>query len=81
MHAGVCKLGDLGLSKIVSAASPKAEAHTRCGSPLYLAPEVHMGQKYDRAVDIWSLGCTLFEMVMLEWPRSHSACAPQARAT
>lgn len=38
------KLGDLGLSKTtLDATNPKF--HTMCGSPLYLAPEVHMGEK------------------------------------
>ena len=37
------KLGDLGLSKTtLDATNPKF--HTMCGSPLYLAPEVHMGE-------------------------------------
>ena len=65
MHSGVCKLGDLGLSKQVRMTATKKQAHTQCGSPLYLAPEVHMGQSYGKAVDIWSVGCTLFELMML----------------
>ena len=65
LHGGMCKLGDLGLSKQVRMAATNKQAHTQCGSPLYLAPEVHMGQQYGKEVDIWSLGCTLFEMMML----------------
>ena len=65
MHGGTCRLADLGLSKQVLLSLTGKQAHTQCGSPLYLAPEVHMGVKYDRAVDIWSLGCTLFEVMML----------------
>jgi len=66
LHAGVCKLGDLGLSKqVVQASATMAVKHTQCGSPLYLAPEVHMGLKYGKFVDIWAIGCTLFEMMML----------------
>ena len=65
MNAGCCKLADFGLSKQVLSAYGGRQAHTQCGSPLYLAPEVHMGRKYDRAVDMWSLGCTLFEIMML----------------
>ena len=66
MHAGVCKLGDLGLSKQVMMAATQAGAHTQCGSPLYLAPEVHMGMKYSKKIDVWAIGCTLYEMMMLE---------------
>ena len=65
MHAGLCKLGDLGLSKHIQMGGTRKQAHTVCGSPLYLAPEVHMGRAYDKSVDIWALGCTLFEMMML----------------
>jgi len=65
MHGAVCKLGDLGLSKQVGVAATKAAKHTQCGSPLYLAPEVHFGQNYGKFVDIWALGCTLFEVMML----------------
>jgi NIMA (never in mitosis gene a)-related kinase len=63
MHSGVCKLGDLGLSKQVMAAATQPGKHTQCGSPLYLAPEAHMGQKYSKMLDIWSLGCTLYELM------------------
>ena len=38
---------------------------TRCGSPLYLAPEV-MERFYSNKVDIWSLGCVAFQMYQLE---------------
>jgi len=73
LHRGKIKLGDMGLSKYVSEGVSKPGNHTACGSPLYLAPEVHMGQPdehgdvgYTCSVDIWALGCTLYEMMMLE---------------
>lgn len=70
MHHNAVKLGDLGLSKQIAGGVSKAGIHTQCGSPLYLAPEVHIGNEegmceYTKAVDIWAVGCTLFEMMML----------------
>ena len=66
MHRGACMLGDLGLSKQVLSHMTTAQAHTQCGSPLFLAPEVHMGRPYESSVDIWAVGCVLFELMMLD---------------
>jgi serine/threonine-protein kinase ULK/ATG1 len=35
-------------------------AHTICGSPLYMAPEILNGQTYDSKVDVWSLGAVFY---------------------
>jgi serine/threonine-protein kinase ULK/ATG1 len=34
-----------------------------CGTPLYMAPEIIKGQKYNSKVDVWSLGAVFYEMV------------------
>ena len=81
MHKGSMKLGDLGLSKQVLLTMTGAQKHTQCGSPLYLAPEVHMGQKYDKKVDVWGVGCVLFEMVPAPFSRLRFMLAPCTHGT
>ena len=36
---------------------------TACGTPGYVAPEVLTLQGYQKAVDLWSIGCIFAEMV------------------
>lgn len=51
------KLGDFGFAKQLQAGERLNEMF---GSPLYMAPEVLRGDKYDISSDIWSFGVTLF---------------------
>ncbi|CAD8184192.1 unnamed protein product [Paramecium pentaurelia] len=60
------KLGDLGVSKIFN--SEIALDGTRVGTPLYLAPELVQHQPYDYKVDVWALGCIVFQLATLEPP-------------
>jgi len=54
-------LTDFGLSK-ESVSTPTA-ARTFCGTPEYLAPEILQGVGHGKAVDWWSLGTLIFEML------------------
>ncbi|KAI1125765.1 hypothetical protein F5Y10DRAFT_267752 [Nemania abortiva] len=49
------KLTDFGL------ASVSKELQTKCGSPLYTAPEIHYEGRYSNKVDIWSVGVVALE--------------------
>ena len=57
---GDYKLGDFGISRIIGS-SPMSMAGTAIGTPEYAAPEQISG-KYDKRVDIYSLGLVLYEL-------------------
>ena len=63
---GHVKLADFGLSKILDEENDKA--FTICGTPQYLAPEILLRKGYDKAVDWWSLGCVMYEMLAGKLP-------------
>jgi serine/threonine protein kinase len=55
------KIADFGFAV---SAQPDALVATRCGSPVYTAPEVVAGGPYDgRAADMWSLGVITYSIV------------------
>jgi serine/threonine protein kinase len=60
---GEAKLADFGVSRHADSTI----AHSQCAKPgtiLYMAPELIRWETATRAVDIWSLGITVFEMAV-----------------
>ena len=56
----VAKLADFGMAKQIRANAMTQS--TRGGTPLYMAPEVASGRRYETSADIWSLGVVMAEM-------------------
>eukprot|EP00105_Crassostrea_gigas_P014526 XP_011431214.1 PREDICTED: uncharacterized protein LOC105330955 isoform X4 [Crassostrea gigas] len=61
---GVVKVGDFGISKMLSSANKGA--NTVLGTPYYISPEMCEGKPYNDKSDIWALGCILYEMACLQ---------------
>jgi cGMP-dependent protein kinase len=51
---------DFGFSKLLGVTS---KTWTFCGTPEYVAPEIILNKGHDRAVDYWSLGILIFELL------------------
>ncbi|XP_025029589.1 serine/threonine-protein kinase Nek8 isoform X2 [Python bivittatus] len=62
-HHTVVKIGDFGISKILSS---KSKAYTVVGTPCYISPELCEGKPYNQKSDIWALGCVLYELASLK---------------
>lgn len=60
-YTGHIALCDFGLCKLNMGDQEKT--NTFCGTPEYLAPELLLGHGYTRAVDWWTLGVLLYEML------------------
>jgi len=70
---GMCKLADFGASKLLrfdlySTADAGKDSFSLCGTPWWMAPEVIQQVGHSRPADIWSLGCTVIEMLAAKPP-------------
>ena len=57
------KIGDFGVSKILT--TNKRYTQNIIGKHHYFAPEIEKGEKYNNKVDIYSLGCIIYELFTL----------------
>ena len=55
---GYLKLTDFGFAKVV-----EGRTFTLCGTPEYIAPEILKNQGHGKAVDWWTLGVLIYEMI------------------
>jgi hypothetical protein len=63
---GFVKIGDYGLSKAMAASRHSGQTIT-VGTVHYMAPEIGQG-KYDASIDVYALGCVLYEMLTGQTP-------------
>jgi len=61
---GVVKISDFGLAKSLSSGTQITQSGMVMGTPEYMSPEQCNGEKVDIRADIYSLGATLFEMLI-----------------
>jgi serine/threonine protein kinase len=54
-------VGDFGLSKLIKA--PKMRQTAVAGSPVYMAPELVLGQEYSGSADVYAYGFVAFEIL------------------
>ena len=59
------KIGDFGFSKQL--VNSKDYVSTKKGSLNYIAPEMFKNSKYNNKVDLWSLGCIIYELCTLKY--------------
>ncbi|KAG8378325.1 hypothetical protein BUALT_Bualt08G0125700 [Buddleja alternifolia] len=67
---GLVKLADFGLAK----ATKLNDVKSCKGTAFWMAPEVVRSRGYGLAADIWSLGCTVLEMLTGRFPYSNLEC-------
>jgi CRP-like cAMP-binding protein len=65
---GYPKIVDLGFARVIV-----DKSYTFCGTPDYLAPEIIMSKGHNHAVDYWSYGVLVYEMLVGHAPFRKSA--------
>jgi protein kinase A len=58
-RGGHLKFVDYGFAKMLNG----GKTYTNCGTAVYIAPEILIGEAYDTRIDIWSLGVLICELI------------------
>ena len=61
-ETGAVKITDFGWSNYI-VSDDDNQRFTFCGTPIYLAPEMMMKKGHDEHIDIWCIGCLMFELL------------------
>ena len=56
----IVKLVDMGFAAFID---KKQGLNQELGTPYYEAPEIIKNDRYSTKIDIWSIGCMMFEML------------------
>jgi serine/threonine protein kinase len=62
--SGLLKISDLGMCRYLS--TPSERPRTTAGTLSYMAPELANEAPYSMPVDIWALGCVMYEICALK---------------
>ena len=60
---GIVKIMDFGISKSVEGESDLAQTSARIGTIYYMSPEQIKGKNVNKTSDIYSIGCTIYDML------------------
>lgn len=61
----VVRIGDFGISRVLDST---AFATSCVGTPAYMSPELMRSERYDHHVDMWAMGCIIYELCTLKLP-------------
>ena len=65
-NLGNLKLTDFNTCKTIGENVDMNMLHTQIGTPYYMSPELINQSKYSYKVDVWSIGCVLYEIILLK---------------
>jgi len=65
-HDGTLKIVDFGFARVLEKTEPGN--YTKCGTPIYMCPQILREENYSYKCDIWSTGVMMFQLFTGEHP-------------